>query len=51
MKMEGMGEINRQQGRGEIVPGTATLHENAQSREGKERPVQRTLSVKEPDTT
>lgn len=44
MKMEGTGEINRQQGRGEMVPGTATVHEKAQSRQGKERPVERTLS-------
>ena len=44
MKMEGMGDINRQQGRGEMVPGTAAVHEKTQSREGKERPVERTLS-------
>lgn len=39
-----MGEINRQQGRGEMVPGTAAVHEKAQIREGKEKPVERTLS-------
>ena len=39
-----MGDINRQQGRGEMVPGTAAVHEKTQSREGKERPVERTLS-------